>query len=81
MFTSRREKSASEWRGSNMNWPNDDDPIVAEIRREREEYAAKFGYDLKLIEENAKRRARELRSGLAPDVDADAKSNGALERR
>ena len=26
-----------------MNELNDDDPIVAEVRREREEYAAKFG--------------------------------------
>ena len=64
-----------------MNQPNDDDPIVAEVRREREQYAAKFGFDLKLIEERANRRARELRAGLAPDVDADAKSSGALERR
>jgi hypothetical protein len=33
-----------------MNQPNDQDPILAEVRREREEYAAKFGYDLKLMD-------------------------------
>ncbi len=33
-----------------------DDPIVAEVRRIREEHAAKFGYDLKAIYEDLKRR-------------------------
>jgi hypothetical protein len=40
----------------------DEDPIVAEVRRIREEYAAKFGYDMKLIDEDTKRRARESRA-------------------
>ena len=48
-----------------MSWPNDDDPIVAEVRRIREEYAAKFGYDMKLIDEDTKRRARESRARFA----------------
>jgi hypothetical protein len=47
----------------NMHTP-DEDPIVAEVRRFREEYAAKFGYDLKL------RR-------FAARNEADDKSNGA----
>jgi hypothetical protein len=55
------------------------DPIVAEVRREREEYAAKFGFDLKLID--AKRRARELRPRFAAQDEADDNSNGVLERR
>jgi hypothetical protein len=54
---------------------NDDDAIVAEVRREREEYAAKFGFDLKLIEERANQRVRALRAGLAPE--ADGRSDGA----
>jgi hypothetical protein len=55
----------------------DDDPNDAELGRIREEYATKFGFDLKLIEENAKRRARQSCAGLAPDVGTDGKSNGA----
>jgi hypothetical protein len=50
----------------NMRTP-DEDPIVAEVRREREEYAAKFGYDMKLIIADTKRRARVLREFFAPD--------------
>jgi hypothetical protein len=49
-----------------MDQQNDDDPIVAEVRREREEYAAKFGYDMKLINEDTKRRAWVLRELFAP---------------
>ena len=49
----------------------DEDPIVAEIRREREEYAAKFGYDMKLMDEDTKRRARVLRELFAPHDLAD----------
>jgi hypothetical protein len=33
----------------------DDDPIVAEVRRAREEYAAKFNYDLTAIREDLQR--------------------------
>jgi hypothetical protein len=57
----------------NMHTP-DEDPIVAEIRREREEYAAKFGYDMKLIIEDTKRRVRELRARFAPQDHTDEKS-------
>jgi hypothetical protein len=58
-----------------MNHPNHDDPIVAEVRREREEYAAKFGYDMKLINEDTKRRARVLRELFAPHDLADEKGD------
>lgn len=34
----------------------DDDPIVAEVRRNREELAARFNYDLRAIFEDARRR-------------------------
>jgi hypothetical protein len=59
----------------NMHTP-DEDPIVAEVRRFREEYAARFGYDMKLIDEDTKRRARVLREMFAPhDQDENAKIN------
>ena len=42
----------------------DDDPIVAEVRRAREEYAAKFNFDLRLIFDDLKHREQEaLRAG------------------
>lgn len=36
-----------------------DDPIVAEVRRIREEHAAQFGFDLDAIVEDLKRAERE----------------------
>lgn len=36
-----------------------EDPIVAEIRQIREEYAAKFNYDLKAIVQDIQRQERE----------------------
>jgi hypothetical protein len=62
----------------------DEDPIVAEVRRIREEYAAKFGYDMKLMDEDTKRRARELRARFALNDHTDEKSpdsDRALEGR
>ena len=35
-----------------------DDPIVAEVRKAREEYAARFNYDLDAIYRDLKRRER-----------------------
>lgn len=49
----------------------DEDPIVAEIRRIREEHAAKFGYNIKLMSADTKRRARVLREMFAPHQFAD----------
>jgi hypothetical protein len=40
--------------------PADDDPIIAEIRRFREEYLASFGYDMDLLMEDVRRYARKL---------------------
>ena len=60
-----------------MNWPDDDDPIVAEVRRIREEYAAKFGFDLKQMDEDRKRRARELRARFAAQDEAEHKTTNA----
>ena len=36
-----------------------EDPIVAEVRKHREEHAAKFGFDIGAIAEDAKKRERE----------------------
>jgi hypothetical protein len=36
-----------------------DDPIVAEVRKAREAYAAKFNYDLEAIFQDLKRQERE----------------------
>ncbi|MEA3178659.1 MAG: hypothetical protein QOI59_2182 [Gammaproteobacteria bacterium] len=41
-----------------MIQPADDDPIIAEIRRIREEWLAKFGYDMNLLMEDLTRRAQ-----------------------
>jgi len=58
-----------------MHQPNDDDPIVAEVRRYREENAAQFGYDMRLIDEDTKRRARVLRVLFPPHDQAAEKAN------
>jgi hypothetical protein len=36
-------------------YPAEDDPIICEIRRFREEYAASFGYDMDLMREDVRR--------------------------
>jgi hypothetical protein len=36
-----------------------EDPIVSEVRRFRDERAAKFGYDLRAIAEDARKRERQ----------------------
>jgi hypothetical protein len=59
----------------------DDDPNDAELRRIREEYATKFGFDMKIFDEDPKRRARELRARFVPRDEPDDKSDGALEQR
>ena len=48
--------------------PLDEDPIVAEVRRIREELAADFNYDLKAIFEEAHRRTEEARRAGAKVV-------------
>jgi hypothetical protein len=44
---------------------DDDDPIVAEVRRHREEYAASFGYDIKLMANDMNRRGQALTEAMA----------------
>jgi hypothetical protein len=36
-----------------------EDPIVEEVRKFRDEHAAKFGYDLRAIAEDARKRQQE----------------------
>jgi hypothetical protein len=59
----------------NMYTLDDEDPIVAEVRREREEYAAQFGYDMRLIDEDTKRRARVLQALFPPHDQAAENAN------
>lgn len=46
----------------------DDDPIVAEVRRAREAYAAKFNYDLRAIFADIQRRTEEAARAGEPVV-------------
>ena len=42
----------------------DDDPVVAEVRQAREQYAARFNFGLRAIFDNLRRHAQdELRTG------------------
>jgi len=43
-----------------MLCPDEDDEIMAELRRNREEYAAKFGYDEQLMWEDSMRHQAEF---------------------
>jgi len=43
--------------------PADDDPIIAEIRRFREEYLASFGYDWDLIAQDLRNVAKDWPAG------------------
>jgi hypothetical protein len=43
----------------------DNDPIVAEIRRHREEYAASLDYDIKLITADTNRRGKALAEAMS----------------
>ncbi len=46
----------------------EDDPVVAEVRRAREAYAAKFNYDLRAIFADIQRRANEAARAGHPTV-------------
>jgi hypothetical protein len=46
-----------------MIQPADDDPIIAEIRRYREEYLASIGYDLDRMHQDLKRVAPDWPAG------------------
>ena len=44
----------------NMDYMDDEDPIVAEVRRARDEIAAMCNYDDDLIDEYVHKRAKEI---------------------
>jgi hypothetical protein len=48
-----------------MDSPNDDDPIVAEVRRVREEIAAECSYDYDRIVEYCQQQAKQIRERMA----------------
>jgi hypothetical protein len=49
----------------NPDLPEDDDPIVAEVRRIREEIAARFDYDFARINEYARQVSARIREERA----------------
>jgi hypothetical protein len=53
----------------------DEDPIVAEVRRAREELAAKFNYDLRSILEDAMNRQNASGHTYATPTSLDAEQN------
>jgi hypothetical protein len=54
-----------------------EDPIVAEVRKHREERAAKFGYDLRAIAEDLRRRERESGAKIVPPPRRESKPGKA----
>ena len=48
------------------------DPIVAEVRRNREKWAAQFGYDVRAIARDAMKRESKNRNKVAPPKHARA---------
>jgi len=52
---------------------NDDDPIVAEVRRVREEIAAKFDHDYDRIAEYVHQQSQEIRARMARQEHGPAK--------
>jgi hypothetical protein len=62
-----------------------DDPIVGEVRRIRDELAAKFGYNLRAIAEDARRRelesGRQLVSFARPKKGPEARLADSAEAR
>src|SRR5882762_2353619 len=64
MFISEQRQYASNGTGrKKMIQPADDDPIIAEIRRFREEYLARFGYDWDLIAQDLRNVAKDWPAG------------------
>jgi hypothetical protein len=59
------------------NSPGEDDPIVAEIRRAREEYAESLGHDIQLIVADTNRRGQALDEAVAR-LDEDPNALGDL---
>jgi hypothetical protein len=60
-----------------------DDPIVEEVRRIRDEYAAQFNYDLQAIFADLKRSEASRDRSQAPLVqppEAEAPENSAVQR-
>jgi hypothetical protein len=60
----------SYWRSTSMDSAklapeDDDDPIVAEVRRIREEIAARFDYDIGRISEFARQESKRIREQMA----------------
>ena len=60
-----------------MDSLNDNDPIVAEVRRAREEIAAMCDYDYDRIAEYVRQQAREIRERMATHPHGSTSSDSA----
>ena len=60
-----------------MDCPDENDPIIAEVRRIREEIAAKCGYDTHRIFEYCRQRAQEIQERWAQEDRARAEEESA----
>lgn len=61
------------------------DPIIAQVRKVRDAYAKRFGYDLKRIfadlRMSERKRAADARPSAAPGAPAKPKATKAAKRR
>ncbi len=61
--------------------PDDDDPIIAEVRRNRREYFASFGNDMDLIRQDLKRSAEKWPNKRVSFVDEGPKRANPTRQR
>ena len=57
------------------------DPIVAEVRKARERYAARFGYDLSRIVADLRKNEAKLKDVKAPTARRSRKKAGSKRRK
>jgi hypothetical protein len=56
--------------------PTEDDEIMAEVRRNREAIWARFGYDIDLVMEDAKRCAQDFKKEVRERFDRQKRESG-----
>lgn len=59
--------------------PNEDDEIMAELRRNREAILARFGYDMNLVMEDRRRVANEFKAKRVSLEEEARARNGKAE--
>jgi hypothetical protein len=63
-----------------MLQPNDDDEIMAELRRNREAILARFGYDMNLVMEDRRRIVKEFKEKRVSLEEEARTRNGGAEK-